>query len=47
MFFIKKKEFLQRIKRIREIMKKKKLDVCIIFGDEYRREYIRYAFIYL
>ena len=38
-----KSEFKMRIDRLREIMKKDKTDVFIIYGDEYRRENLRYV----
>ena len=40
---IKKDEYIQRIDNIKKIMEEKKLDSVIIFGDEYRREYVRYT----
>ncbi len=39
---IEKEEFVERANRIKEIMRHKKLDSCVVFGDEYRREYVRY-----
>lgn len=40
---IKKEEFVQRVDNIKKIMEEEKLDSVVIFGDEYRREYVRYA----
>lgn len=40
--YIPKEEFIQRTNKIIEIMGGKNLDLCLIFGDEYRREYVRY-----
>jgi Xaa-Pro aminopeptidase len=39
---IAKQEFQQRTEKVREIMTKEKLDAVVVFGDEYRREYVRY-----
>lgn len=39
---IPKYEFVQRVERLRKIMKKEKIDTCFIYGDEYRRENLRY-----
>ena len=38
-----KTEFGQRISRIRKEMQKENLDAVLVYGDEYRREYIRYV----
>ncbi len=38
-----KDEYIHRINQIRKIMKEKNLDLCMIFGDEHRREYLRYV----
>ncbi len=36
-------EFAQRVDRIRHEMQANNLDACFIYGDEYRREYLRYV----
>jgi len=36
-------EFAQRVDRIRHEMLKSQLDICFVYGDEYRREYLRYV----
>ncbi|MCL5771590.1 MAG: Xaa-Pro peptidase family protein [Actinobacteria bacterium] len=36
-------EFTERVIKVKEILGKKNLDMCIIFGDEYRKEYLRYV----
>ncbi|MBB6730871.1 M24 family metallopeptidase [Cohnella zeiphila] len=43
MIHIPKTEFASRIERIRESMKAEGLDVCFVYGDEYRRENLRYV----
>lgn len=40
---ISKEEFQQRLDRIREYMKEEQLDAIFIYGDEYRREHLRYV----
>ncbi len=40
---IQKEEFIQRVDNIKKIMDREGLDVVVIFGDEYRREYVRYT----
>lgn len=36
-------EFSLRVDRIRNEMRSNNLDVCFVYGDEYRREYLRYV----
>ena len=36
-------EFALRVERIRNEMQSNNLDVCFVYGDEYRREYLRYV----
>ncbi|MHB9033267.1 MAG: M24 family metallopeptidase [Anaerolineae bacterium] len=36
-------EFGQRVERVRREMASQNLDCCFIYGDEYRREYLRYV----
>lgn len=36
-------EFHSRVKKLREIMDKEKVDIFLIYGDEYRRENLRYV----
>ncbi|HUU30724.1 MAG TPA: Xaa-Pro peptidase family protein [Phycisphaerae bacterium] len=38
-----KAEFQQRIERIQEAMKREKIDALIVYGDEYRKENLRYV----
>jgi Xaa-Pro aminopeptidase len=40
---IPKSEFADRVRRIQETMKEQKLDACFIYGDEYRKENLRYV----
>lgn len=40
---IPKEEFRQRIENIRKIMKKDNLDAFLVYGDEYRKENLRYV----
>ena len=40
---IPKEEFQQRIDQIKEYMTKEKLDVILVYGDEYRKENLRYV----
>ena len=40
---IPKKEFSARVVRLQALMKKKHLDACLVYGDEYRRENLRYV----
>ena len=40
---IPRSEFEQRIARIREEMLKNNLDLLLVYGDEYRREHLRYV----
>lgn len=42
MAFIPEREFSERVARLRALMEDSGLDVCLIYGDEYRRENIRY-----
>jgi Xaa-Pro aminopeptidase len=39
---IPKSEFADRIRRIQEGMAREKLDACLVYGDEYRKENLRY-----
>jgi Xaa-Pro aminopeptidase len=39
---IPKKEFADRAARLREKMREQSLDACFVYGDEYRRENLRY-----
>jgi len=43
MKFLNKEEFQKRILRIQEEMKKRKLDAVMVYGDEYRKENLRYV----
>lgn len=43
MIFIPRSEFVQRIKNLKELMSSNGMYVCIIYGDEYRRENLRYV----
>lgn len=36
-------EFGDRIERLRELMRAADLDACVVYGDEYRRENLRYV----
>ncbi|MFC5407214.1 M24 family metallopeptidase [Cohnella soli] len=36
-------EFKQRIEKLRNRMRQEQLDICIVYGDEYRRENLRYV----
>lgn len=36
-------EFAQRVERVRREMAARDLDCCFVYGDEYRREYLRYV----
>lgn len=36
-------EFAQRIEKIRKLMKSESIDVFLVYGDEYRRENLRYV----
>ena len=40
---IPKEEFQQRIDKIKEYMTKEQLDVILVYGDEYRKENLRYV----
>jgi len=40
---IKKEEFSKRISRIQEVLKEKKLNALMVYGDEYRKENLRYV----
>ncbi|MFH2068897.1 MAG: Xaa-Pro peptidase family protein [Candidatus Omnitrophota bacterium] len=40
---IPREEFSERISRIRREMEKEDIDAVLVYGDEYRREYIRYV----
>ena len=40
---IPKEEFQDRIRRIREIMKERGIDAMLVYGDEYRKENLRYV----
>lgn len=35
-------EFANRINRLKSMMKRDRIDVCLVYGDEYRRENLRY-----
>jgi len=37
------KEFKQRTEKILEIMSKEKIDIMLVYGDEYRKEFLRYV----
>jgi Xaa-Pro aminopeptidase len=43
MIKIEKAEFVQRIERIQEAVKKRGLDAMMVYGDEYRKENLRYV----
>lgn len=43
MIAISKPEFAERIKRIQVALKEQKLDALMVYGDEYRRENLRYV----
>ncbi|NLI41148.1 MAG: hypothetical protein GX421_08225 [Caldisericales bacterium] len=36
-------EFAQRVDRVCREMAARDLDCCFVYGDEYRREYLRYV----
>jgi Xaa-Pro aminopeptidase len=36
-------EFVQRIRKIQEALKERKLDALLVYGDEYRKENLRYV----
>ena len=40
---IPKTEFVERIRRIQDAMEKENLDGIVVYGDEYRRENLRYV----
>jgi Xaa-Pro aminopeptidase len=40
---ISREEFANRVERVRAAMRANNLDVCFVYGDEYRREYLRYV----
>ncbi len=40
---IPKEQFAQRIGHIRREMERQGVQVCLVFGDEYRKEYLRYV----
>ncbi len=40
---IARREFLERLEQIREAMKAGGIDAVLVYGDEYRREYLRYV----
>ena len=42
MIRIPKSEFVERVRKVQDAMKKEKLDGLFIYGDEYRRENLRY-----
>jgi Xaa-Pro aminopeptidase len=42
MIGIPKSEFVERVRKVQDAMKKKKLDGLFVYGDEYRRENLRY-----
>ena len=42
MIKIQKEEFKTRLDNLRELMKQEGIDVCLIYGDEYRKENLRY-----
>jgi Xaa-Pro aminopeptidase len=39
---INNEEFKNRVENLRMLMREKNIDVCFIYGDEYRRENLRY-----
>lgn len=41
--FVGKEEFKQRIVRIQEAMERQRLDAVMVYGDEYRKENLRYV----
>jgi Xaa-Pro aminopeptidase len=43
MRFLNKEEFQKRILKIREEMEIRKLDALLVYGDEYRKENLRYV----
>ena len=43
MIAISREEFIQRIQRIQECMAKERLDALMVYGDEYRKEQLRYV----
>jgi hypothetical protein len=42
MIEIPKSEFVERVRKVQDAMKKEKLDGLFVYGDEYRRENLRY-----
>jgi Xaa-Pro aminopeptidase len=40
---IPKSEFQERVQRLRQVMKTEEIDLFLIYGDEYRREHLRYV----
>jgi Xaa-Pro aminopeptidase len=42
MSLIPKSEFEERVEKIREVMDKENIDIFLVYGDEYRRENLRY-----
>lgn len=42
MIKIQKEEFRLRVENLRALMKDEGIDVCLVYGDEYRRENLRY-----
>ncbi|BBI32887.1 M24 family metallopeptidase [Cohnella abietis] len=42
MFKIPKEEFAARVEKLKELMKEKEMQACLIYGDEYRKENLRY-----
>ena len=43
MIRIEKAEFTRRIERIQEALDQEKLDALVVYGDEYRKENLRYV----
>ncbi|MFC5404256.1 M24 family metallopeptidase [Cohnella soli] len=42
MFKIPKEEFVARVDKLKQLMKEKEIHACLIYGDEYRKENLRY-----
>ena len=40
---IPKTEFQARLQRLRDVMQAEEIDLFLIYGDEYRREHLRYV----
>ena len=43
MIVIPRSEFVERIRRIQDALEQEKLDGLMVYGDEYRRENLRYV----